>query len=196
MNKKIITQFILFFIIIFIIILFLSKYSIKTEAPDMPKTNLFSNLNEDFSNSIQNIEYKSNNSLGNEYIIKAKYGEILDKNSNLILMKDVEAKIIFNDHEKITINASTAIYNIIDYDTSFEKNVLIKYAEHNIACNNLDLLFKDHMIKLYNNINYHNLNIDLLADEMEIDLLTKNTTIFMNNQNKKIKIIYNSNDSN
>jgi len=54
----------------------------------------------------------------------------------------------------------------------------------------------DHKIKLYNNINYHNLNIDLLADEMEIDLLTKNSTIFMNNQDKRIKMIYNSNEIN
>ena len=196
MNKKIIIQFILFFIIIFIIILFLSKYSVETEAPDLKKKQLSTNLSEDFSNSIKNIEYKSNNNLGNEYVIKAKYGEILDKNNNLILMKDVKAEIIFSDSEKITISALTAVYNIINYDTNFEKNVLIKYAEHNIECNNVDLLFMDHKIKLYNNINYHNLNINLLADKMEIDLLTKNSTIFMNNQDKKIKITYNSNVGN
>ena len=108
----------------------------------------------------------------------------------------MKAEIIFSDSEKITISALTAVYNIINYDTNFEKNVLIKYAEHNIECNNVDLLFMDHKIKLYNNINYHNLNINLLADKMEIDLLTKNSTIFMNNQDKKIKITYNSNVGN
>jgi lipopolysaccharide assembly outer membrane protein LptD (OstA) len=196
MNKKITTQLILFFIIIFIIILFLFKYLIKTETSDIKKIELSQNSSESFSNSIQDIEYKSNDTLGNQYLIKAKYGEILDQNKNLIAMKGVEAQIIFKNYEKIIIVASTAIYNITNYDTNFEDNILIKYGEHEIICNNVDLLFMDHKIKLYNNINYHNLNIDLLADEMEIDLLTKNSTIFMNNQDKKIKMIYNSNEIN
>ena len=196
MNKKITTQLILFFIIIFIIILFLFKYLIKTETSDAKKIELSQNSSESFSNSIQDIEYKSNDTLGNQYLIKAKYGEILDQNKNLIAMKDVEAQIIFKNYEKIIIIASTAIYNITNYDTNFEDNILIKYGEHEIICNNVDLLFMDHKIKLYNNINYHNLNIDLLADEMEIDLLTKNSTIFMNNQDKRIKMIYNSNEIN
>ena len=196
MNKKITTQLILFFIIIFIIILFLFKYLIKTETSDIKKIELSQNTTENFSNSIQDIEYKSNDTLGNQYLIKAKYGEILDQNKNLIAMKGVEAQIIFKNYEKIIIIASTAIYNITNYDTNFEDNILIKYGEHEIICNNMDLLFMDHKIKLYNNINYHNLNIDLLADEMEIDLLTKNSTIFMNNQDKRIKMIYNSNEIN
>tara|TARA_B110000971_G_scaffold12179_1_gene11425 strand:+ start:904 stop:1494 length:591 start_codon:yes stop_codon:yes gene_type:complete len=196
MNKKITTQLILFFIIIFIIILFLFKYLIKTETSDIKKIELSQNSSKNFSNSIQDIEYKSNDTLGNQYLIKAKYGEILDQNKNLIAMKGVEAQIIFKNYEKIIIIASTAIYNITNYDTNFEDNILIKYGEHEIICNNVDLLFMDHKIKLYNNINYHNLNIDLLADEMEIDLLTKNSTIFMNNQDKRIKMIYNSNEIN
>ena len=196
MNKKITTQLILFFIIIFIIILFLFKYLIKTETSDIKKIELSQNSSKNFSNSIQDIEYKSNDTLGNQYLIKAKYGEILDQNKNLIAMKGVEAQIIFKNYEKIIIVASTAIYNITNYDTNFEDNILIKYGEHEIICNNADLLFMDHKIKLYNNINYHNLNIDLLADEMEIDLLTKNSTIFMNNQDKRIKMIYNSNEIN
>ena len=196
MNKKITTQLILFFIIIFIIILFLFKYLIKTETSDIKKIELSQNSSKNFSNSIQDIEYKSNDTLGNQYLIKAKYGEILDQNKNLIAMKGVEAQIIFKNYEKIIIIASTAIYNITNYDTNFEDNILIKYGEHEIICNNVDLLFMDHKIKLYNNINYYNLNIDLLADEMEIDLLTKNSTIFMNNQDKRIKMIYNSNEIN
>ena len=77
-----------------------------------------------------------------------------------------------------------------------QNNILIKHGEHKITCNNVELLFMDHKIKLYNNINYHNLNMDLLADEMEIDLLTKNSTIFMNEQDKRIKVIYNTNEIN
>ena len=111
---------------------------------------------------------------------------------NLILMKNVTAKIIFNHNEQIII---TAIYNTINYDTNFEKDILVKYAEHTIASNNVDLLFKDNKVKIYNEIDYNNLNTNLLADNAEINLLTKNLKIYMNN-NKKINIEYKENVSN
>ena len=130
-----------------------------------------------------------------KYNIKAEYGEILNESKNLILMKNVIAKIIFNYNEKIIITSKKAIYNTINYDTKFEEDILIKYAEHNITSNNVDLLFKDNKVKIYNEIDYNNLNTNLLADNAEINLLTKNLKIYMNN-NKKINIEYNENASN
>ena len=178
--------------------LFFFKYFVKTKptSSNIQKTKLSLNSSENFSNTIENIEYNSNDNLGNQYTIKAKYGEILEDNSNLILMEDVKAEIIINNNKKINVSAKTAIYNIKNYDTNLKENVIIKYDKHNITGNNVDLLFKDHKIKLYNNINYNNLNTELLADVLEIDLLTKNSKIYMNNQIKKIKVKYDSNASN
>ena len=192
MNKKIITQLVLFFIILFFITLVFFKYSFKniTEKSNAQKIDSSLNLKENSSNSIENIEYISNDNLGNQYIIKAKYGEILDDNSNFILMKNVEAEIIFNDYKKVKITSINATYNIKNYDTNFKENVSVKHSEHVIICDNVDLLFKDHKIKLYENINYSNLNTNILADGMEIDLLTKKSQIYMNNKNKKIEITY------
>ena len=192
MNKKIITQLVLFFIILFFIALVFFKYSFKniTEKSNAQKIDSSLNLKENSSNSIENIEYISNDNLGNQYIIKAKYGEILDDNSNFILMKNVEAEIIFNDYKKVKITSINATYNIKNYDTNFKENVSVKHSEHVIICDNVDLLFKDHKIKLYENINYSNLNTNILADGMEIDLLTKKSQIYMNNKNKKIEITY------
>jgi|TARA_B110000261_G_scaffold162481_1_gene206175 hypothetical protein len=198
MNKKIIIQSILFFIIILFIGLFIFKFLVETEAKNnkAKKIELSTDTNKNFSNIIENIEYKSNDNRGNQYIIKAKYGEIVNENSNLLLMSDVEAIIIFSDYEKVTITSSGAIYNIINYDTNFKENITIKYAEHNMTSNNADLLFKDHRVKIYNDINYNNLNTDFFADVMEIDLLTKKLKIYMNSQNKKIKATYKNNGNN
>jgi len=198
MNKKIIIQLILFFIIVLFISLFFFKYLVKTkiEKPEISKINDSSISNKDFSNIIENIEYKSNDNIGNEYIIKAEYGEILDKDSNVILMKDVNAEINFHNNEKITISSSQAIYNTINYDTNFKENVFVKYAQHNVKSDNLDVLFKDHKIKLYNKIDYNNLNTNILADVMEIDLLTKDLKIYMNENDKKINATYNNNVNN
>ena len=198
MNKKIIIQLILFFIITFFISLFFFKYLVKTkiEKSDTNELDHSSISNKEFSNIIENIEYTSNDNIGNEYIIKAEYGEILDKDSNVILMKDVNAEINFHNNEKITISSSQAIYNTINYDTNFKENVFVKYAQHNVRSDNLDVLFKDHKIKLYNKIDYNNLNTNILADVMEIDLLTKDLKIYMNENNKKINATYNNNVNN
>ena len=198
MNKKIITQLILFFIILFFVILFYFKYFLKTQVKNsqLEEIDTFLKFDEKSSNSIENIEYFSKDNFGNEYIIKAKYGKILDENSSLILMTSVDAKIISNKSEKITISASSATYNIINYDTNFKKNIIIKYEKHKISCDSIDLLFNDHKIKLYDNIRYNNLNTDILADIIEIDLLTKDSKIYMNNQNKKIQVIHKNNVNN
>ena len=198
MNKKIIIQSILFFITILFIGLFIFKFLVETETKNnkAKKIELSTDTNKNFSNIIENIEYKSNDNRGNQYIIKAKYGEIVNENSDLLLMSDVEAIIIFSDYEKVTITSSGAIYNIINYDTNFKENITIKYAEHNMTSNNADLLFKDHRVKIYNDINYNNLNTDFFADVMEIDLLTKKLKIYMNSQNKKIKATYKNNGNN
>jgi len=198
MNKKIIIQLILFFIITLFISLFFFKYLVKTKIKksDTNELDHSSISNKEFSNIIENIEYTSNDNIGNEYIIKAEYGEILDKDSNVILMKNVNAEINFHNNEKITISSSQAIYNTINYDTNFKENVFVKYAQHNVRSDNLDVLFKDHKIKLYNKIDYNNLNTNILADVMEIDLLTKDLKIYMNENNKKINATYNNNVNN
>ncbi|MDA9615801.1 LPS export ABC transporter periplasmic protein LptC [Candidatus Pelagibacter sp.] len=198
MNKKIVIQLLLFFIIFLLIALLIFKYSIKKNIKSSvdQKITISSNSNKESFNTIENIEYNSNDSLGNQYIIKARYGKILAKNKNIILMQDVQAEINFNKYEKIMINASSATYNIINYDTNFKNDIRINYDENIITSDNMDLLFQDHKIKIYNNIRYNYLNTDLVADGMEIDFLTKNSKIYMIDQDKKIKVIYKNNVNN
>jgi hypothetical protein len=199
MNKKIIFQIFLYFLIFFFIGLLAFQYSYD----EKPKDTSFSENNIDLnsntntsSNTMTNIEYKSTDAIGNQYLIRAKLGSISDKDSNVIFMQDVEAEIQLDNREKILINALSAEYNIINYDTFFKEQTNIKYNEHNLNCNNVDLIFKDHRIKLYSNINYSSLNTSLLADEIEIDLITKNLKIYMIDKNQKIKATFKNNVSN
>ena len=193
MNKKIIIQLILFSIIIIIISLFF--FQVDKRVSNTNKKTVSSISDEDFANVLENIEYFSNDEIGNEYIIKAEHGQILNENKNLILMNNVSAEINFNYSEKITILSKKAVYNTLNYDTKFEDDIIIKYGDHNILSENVDMLFKDQRIKIYNKIEYTNLNTFLLADIAEIDLLTKNLKIYMKQNKKKINITYN-NDAN
>ncbi|MDA7714018.1 LPS export ABC transporter periplasmic protein LptC [Candidatus Pelagibacter sp.] len=198
MNKRIIFQiFILFIIVLFTSLLFY-QYSLNeaSKTNNSSKDIIYSNSDENSSNIINNIEYKSFDAVGNEYKIFAKLGTISDKNPNLIIMENVNAEIILNNDEKIFINALFATYDVFNYDTIFKDEVDIEYTEHHINCNNAYLFFKDHKIKLYDNVNYISLNTSLMADEVEIDLLTKNLRVYMTNKDKKVKAIYQNNVTN
>ena len=46
------------------------------------------------------------------------------------------------------------------------------------------------MAILYDNIIYNNINTELYADKMEIDLITKDSKVYMNDINAKVKIIH------
>ena len=199
MNKKIIFQIFLYFLIFFFIGLLAFQYSYD----EKPKDTSFSENNIDLnsntntsSNTMSNIEYKSTDTIGNQYLIRAKLGSISDEDSNVIIMQEVEAEIQLDNSEKILISALSAEYNIVNYDTFFKEQTSIKYIEHNLNCNNADLIFKDHKIKLYSNINYSSLNTSLLADEIEIDLITKNLKVYMIDKNQKIKATFKNNVSN
>ena len=199
MNKKIIFQIFLFFLIFFFIGLLAFQYSLNEKDKDasFSENNIDLNSNTNTSsNTMSNIEYKSTDTIGNQYLIRAKLGSISDEDSNLIFMQDVEAEIQFDNNEKILISASSAEYNIVNYDTFFRDQTNIKYNEHNLNCDNADLIFKDNKIKLYSNINYSSLNTYLLADEIEIDLISKNIKIYMIDKNQKIKATFKNNVSN
>ena len=197
MNKKIIIQVILFFIIFLFIALFFFEYLIKPKlaVSGTQKQILSQNLDDNLTNIIQNIEYSSNDSLNNQFIIKAKFGEVIGKKT-LILMKEVEAIVIFKNSEKITITASNAVYNTINQDTNFKENVIIKYGEQHITCNRVDMQFRNYKVKLYDNVIYNYINTKLLADVIEIDLLTKSSKIYMNKKNTKVEAMYKNNVSN
>ena len=65
----------------------------------------------------------------------------------------------------------------------------MSYDEHSTNSDNLDLIFEKNLATLSNNIIYKNLNTELQADKMEIDLITKNSKIFMNNNSDTVKIV-------
>ena len=103
-------------------------------------------------------------------------------------MNNANAKIVLLDGSIIYIKSSNAEYNSLNYDNKFQKDVKLKFLEHNVFCNNLNIFFQDNLLEAYNDLTYKNLDIIMLADKIEIDLLTKNSKIFNFNESKvKIK---------
>ena len=79
----------------------------------------------------------------------------------------------------------------LNYNTNFSGNVRLKYLVHYVNCEKMDILFDKNLAALYENLIYKNKKTRLKADKMEVDLITKNSKIFMYNNNK-ISIVSNN----
>ena len=191
MQKKTFLQLILSLFIIVIFVTFYNKYFVEKKIVNSVSENIIlkkSNLDKTKSNLIHNITYTSVKKGGDYYVIKSELGELNTNQPELILMKKVQAEINFKNSSSVIISSDNAIYNNISYNTNFYDNVLIDYTDHVIKANNFDLNFEKNLGIISNNIIYKNLNTKLEADKIEIDLITKNSKIFMNKKTKKVKI--------
>ena len=141
------------------------------------------------SNSLENVEYRAKDSKGNLYIIRASKGTIdYNNDNNIIFLEEVKSQIKLTNFDIINIKSDFGKYNINNYDTIFSKNVKINYLDNKITGEYLDFsLIKNKMI-FSRNIIYTNLKNILHADVIEIDITTKDTKIFMYEENDKVNI--------
>jgi hypothetical protein len=190
MGKKTFIQLFLFSLFIFLSIFSYSKYfkkdSQKLIINDLEKITPTKKFE---SNLISDLRYFSVDDKGNKYEIKSEYGEMSLDNSDIILMTNVIATIDIYNSEPIIITSNLAKYNVKNYDTKFEKNVLVKHIDNKVNAENLNLSFQNNLMSMYDNIIYQSPDTKLIADKLEIDLITKDSKIVMNNKKRKIKII-------
>ena len=192
MNIKILIQLLLFIILVSTAVTYYYFYKgNKTNANVNKINNNEISINKNSSNLIKNIYYASTDNLGNKFIIKSKTGEINIVNPDIVYMTNVEAIINLINSDPIIIKSNYAKYNKTNYEANFKEDVLLTYQTHRITSQNLDLSFENNLATIYNKIVYDNNNVKLSADILEIDLITKNSKIFMNNEYKKIKITTN-----
>ena len=192
MDKKTVVQLFLTSVIIVIFLVIFYKYfnqEKSTKKIDSIEKKTSKSLNEK-SNLIKGIEYFSKDDSGSIYNINAESGKINDDNPDIIFLKNVKAKISTLNSQDIFIQSDSAKYNSKTFDTNFYENIKVEYAEHEIDCEYLDLLFNKNQAILYDNIIYKNLETRLLADRLEIDLITKNSKLSMKSEKEKIKIVY------
>ena len=193
MNIKILIQLLLFIILVSTTVTYYYYYKGNKTNANVNKINNNNEISIDknSSNLITNISYASTDNLGNKFKIKSKTGKISIDNLNIVYMTNVEAIINLINSDPIIIKSNYAKYNKINYETNFEEDVLLTYQTHRITSQNLDLSFENNLATIYNKIVYDNNNVKISADILEIDLITKNSKIFMDNEYKKIKITTN-----
>ena len=140
------------------------------------------------SNIIEDVNYKSTDAQGNQYIISAKRGEIDFSEPNILFLTDVTALIKLKSSERIEITSDFGKYNSNNFDTIFSKNVLINYLDNRIKANYLDFSLEKNLMIISGKVIYNNLENILEADAVEINIKTKDTKIFMYEDEKKVNI--------
>ena len=193
MYKKIIIQFLLlialFGIIISVFFLYFNEEKNQKETNIKTSKIIKSEIDNETGTLIKDINYSFSDSSGNYYELFSEIGIIDIKNSDTIFMTNVKALIYLKNSPPIKIVSKYANYNKIDHETNFFEDVELTHLIHKATSENLDISFNNNKASMYKNIVYNKPGTQLTADRLEIDLITKNTKIFMNNKYEKIKII-------
>ncbi len=188
MNKRYIQLFLLFLLIL-ISFFFYNKYfstnKIDKKQDDKKKEILIENQN----NLIKNLRYNVKFDNNTQYSITAELSEIFYKDDvEFVRMQTVYAKFLDEESDSLVITADNAIYNNSNYNTKFSNNVKITYLNNEITSQNLDLNFEENIVTIYNDVIYEGLQGLLKADNVIINLITKEMNIFMNNSKNKVEI--------
>ena len=193
MYKKIFIQLLLLIILFTIVISTFFLYFNKKEnlkISNLPIVEEKDSLIDDETGTlIKDINYSFYDASGNFYELLSEVGKVDINNSDKIFMTNVVATIYLVDSSPVKITSKHANYNKINHETSFFDNVKVTHLIHNATSENLDISFKENIASMYNNIVYNKPGTKLNADRLEIDLITKNSKIFMDNKTEKIKII-------
>ena len=186
MNKKKFVKIFFIFSVLIVIVFFIFN---KSYEKDKNKIVEYSTEEPVYnSNIIKDVEYTTRDKDGNEYFIKAAEGEIDFANANIIFLTDVYALVKLENSETVTIFSDYGKYNSDNYDTIFTKNVIIDYLDNKINSEYLDFSLEKNLMFVSKNVIYNNTKNILKADVIEIDIKTKDTKIFMYDQEKKVKI--------
>jgi len=188
MNYKIVIQLLLLSLVVFLIFYFYKDYLNEQNQSTFnePVNNI--DINDVQNNVVKDIMYKKiYNLVGDEFLIKASYGEFIDDENEIIILTNVNALVNRSDGASIYINSDKAKYDTNNNDTNFTNNVELIYLDNKINSDFLDVIFSQNLIQAYGNLVYQNVDYKLFADKMELDIDTKNTKIFMLD-NSKVKI--------
>ena len=185
-SKKIIKILIIFLLLLsFVFLIYYKFFNAEKITVSEPIKEEVSNYS---SNIIKDVEYTTADTDGNEYTISAIQGEIDFNTPNIIYLTKVKALIKLKDSNEITITSEYGKYNSNNFDTIFSKNVIINYLDNKITGEYLDFSFDRNTLIISKKVIYTNLDNIMKADIVEMNIKTKDTKIFMYEDEKKVNI--------
>ena len=204
MGKKNLIQ-ILLLILLFLITFLTFNIFYKTDnsIKSSKKIELKDPKDKDYNtgkNIIQDIKYTSNNNNGDVFEILADYGEPSTEQNDQMFLTKVVANIILKNKSNIKLISDYANFNTKTFETTFLDNIKIYRNDETIFGNELYLIFDQtdevlknnsnadqNLIRISNDVTIKKPGYILKADVLEIDLITKDIKIYMNNEKDKVQ---------
>tara|TARA_B100001121_G_C18673653_1_gene615183 strand:+ start:1301 stop:1876 length:576 start_codon:yes stop_codon:yes gene_type:complete len=187
-NKKFIQLF-LFFLLILISFFFYKKYFSISQINENQKETKKEILLENENNLIKNLRYNVQFDNNTQYTITAELSEIFYKDDvEFVKMQSVFAEFVNEENVPLIIESANAIYNNSNYNTKFSENVKVSYLNNIITSQNLNLNFEENVVTIYNDVIYDGLQGLLKADNVVMNLMSKEMKIFMNESQNKVEI--------
>ena len=189
---KKIFQLSLFFLLLFLIIAFYFAFLQTNKDDEQTKIRKKDNDNslENKNNLIKNLKYNVNFENNTQYTITADLSELRYENDvEFVDMQNVVA--IFSDEKNIPlkITSNQALYNNSNYNSNFSENVKVEYLDNVVLSDKLDINFDENIIKIYENVVYEGLQGTIKADNVVLNLITKNMKIFMQTKGEKVEVL-------
>ena len=135
---------------------------------------------------MKNIEYVTTNKNNDVFKILAKNGKTNIENSNILDLTEVDGIISSKERTDIFITSDFANYNYTNQNSKFYRNVIIKYDNKIMTCDNFDLFSNDNIAIAYGNVIIEDSNSYMKAENVILNIITKDVNI---NSTNKIKII-------
>ena len=198
-SKKTLIQTLLIVILIllnFVVFNFYYKADFKKDQVDLKNKEIGEkSLKVKKNDLIENLKYTSNNSRGDIYELFADFGEANIKNPDIMFLTNVNGRIKSKNKPDVLLTSNFANFNTKTFETTFIDNVKISRHDEIITGDELylvldldkdDLNKEENLLRMSNNVFFKKPGYSLEADIVEIDLITKNSKIYMKNSIKKV----------
>ena len=205
MGKKNLVQIILLIFLLLITFFIFNTYYKKDKiniksTKDIEFKNPDIDRSDEEKNIIKDIRYTSNNTNGDIFEILADYGEPNKEIADLMFLTNVKANIFLKNKSNIELTSDYANFNTRTFETTFMNNVKILRDDEKILGNELYLVFDQteenlknnpnvdqNLIRISNDVIVKKPGYILKADILEIDLITKDIKVYMNNKKNKVE---------
>ena len=201
-KKTLIQTFLILALILlnFVVFNFYYKADFKKDQTDLKNKEIEEkNLNVKNNDLIENLKYTSNNSRGDIYELFADFGEASTENPDIMFLTNVNGRIKSKNKPDVLLTSKFANFNTKTFETTFIDDVKISRHDEIITGDELYLVLdrdkndfkenldkEENLLRISNNVSFKKPGYSLEADIVEIDLITKNSKIYMKNGIKKV----------
>lgn len=203
-KKTLIQTFLILTLILlnFVVFNFYYKADFKKDQTDLKNQEIEEkSLNVKNNDLIENLKYTSNNSRGDIYELFADFGEANKENPDIMFLTNVNGRIKSKNKPDVLLTSKFANFNTKTFETTFIDNVKISRHDEIITGDELYLVLdrdkndfkenlnkEENLLRISNNVSFKKPGYSLEADIVEIDLITKNSKIYMKNGIKKVSV--------